>query len=69
MVAAPESTIDSATATGADIPIELRADEEVTSFQGVRAATEGTRALNYAFDVTPAELVTAIITEDRVIRP
>jgi methylthioribose-1-phosphate isomerase len=69
VVAAPESTIDEATATGADIPIELRADEEVTSFAGVRVAPEGTRALNYAFDVTPADLVTAIVTEDRVIRP
>ncbi len=69
VVAAPESTIDEATPTGADIPIELRADEEVTSFAGVRAAPEGTRALNYAFDVTPADLVTAIVTEDRVIRP
>jgi methylthioribose-1-phosphate isomerase len=35
----------------------------------VRVAPEGTRALNYAFDVTPADLVTAIVTEDRVIRP
>ena len=69
VVAAPESTIDEATASGADIPLELRADEEVTSFQGVRAAPEGTRALNYAFDVTPADLVTAIVTENRVIRP
>jgi methylthioribose-1-phosphate isomerase len=69
VVAAPESTIDEATASGAGIPLELRADEEVTSFQGVRAAPAGTRALNYAFDVTPADLVTAIITEDRVIRP
>jgi len=69
VVSAPESTIDQATASGADIPLELRADEEVTSFQGVRAAPEGTRALNYAFDVTPADLVTAIVTEDRVIRP
>jgi methylthioribose-1-phosphate isomerase len=69
VVAAPESTIDEATATGADIPLELRAEEEVTSFQGVPAAPAGTRALNYAFDVTPADLVTAIVTEDRVIRP
>ncbi|HUN33700.1 MAG TPA: S-methyl-5-thioribose-1-phosphate isomerase [Trebonia sp.] len=69
VVAAPESTIDEATACGADIPLELRADEEVTSFNGVPAAPDGTRALNYAFDVTPADLVTAIVTEDRVIRP
>jgi S-methyl-5-thioribose-1-phosphate isomerase len=69
VVAAPESTIDEATASGADIPIELRDDDEVTSFHGMRAAPMGTRALNYAFDVTPADLVTAIVTEDRVIRP
>jgi S-methyl-5-thioribose-1-phosphate isomerase len=69
VVAAPESTLDAATATGADIPLELRADDEVASFHGVRAAPDGTRALNYAFDVTPADLVTAIVTEDRVIRP
>ena len=69
VVAAPESTVDEATPSGAEIPLELRADEEVTSFQGTLAAPAGTRALNYAFDVTPADLVTAIVTEDRVIRP
>lgn len=69
VVAAPESTLDEATATGAGIPLELRADDEVTSFQGTPAAPEGTRALNYAFDITPADLVTAIVTEDRVFRP
>jgi S-methyl-5-thioribose-1-phosphate isomerase len=69
VVAAPESTIDEATASGAGIPLELRAEDEVTSFQGVPAAPPGSRALNYAFDVTPADLVSAIVTEDRVIRP
>ncbi len=69
VVSAPESTIDEATASGADIPLELRAEAEVTSFQSVPAAPAGSRALNYAFDVTPADLVTAIVTEDRVIRP
>ncbi|HVT68683.1 MAG TPA: S-methyl-5-thioribose-1-phosphate isomerase [Trebonia sp.] len=69
IVSAPESTIDEATATGADIPVELRKDEEVTSFRGVPVAPAGTRALNYAFDITPADLITAIITENRVIRP
>ena len=69
VVSAPESTIDAATASGDGIPIELRGEEEVTSFQGVAAAPAGTRALNYAFDVTPAELVTAVVTEERVIRP
>ena len=69
VVSAPESTIDESTASGAKIHLELRADEEVTSFQGVQVAPAGTRALNYAFDVTPADLVTAIVTENRVIRP
>ena len=64
LVAAPESTIDQATPTGAAIPLEQRADEEVTD----PAAPTGTKALNLAFDITPAELVTAVVTEDRVIR-
>jgi methylthioribose-1-phosphate isomerase len=67
VVAAPESTIDPATPDGARIPVEQRADEEVTHVLGVSAAPDGTRALNYAFDITPAELVTAVVTEDRLI--
>jgi methylthioribose-1-phosphate isomerase len=63
VVAAPESTVDEATPSGAAIPIEQRADEEVT----VPAAPAGTRALNLAFDITPAELVTAVVTEERLI--
>jgi len=63
LVAAPESTLDSSTPSGAAIPIELRADEEVTG----QAAPAGTRALNFAFDITPAELVSAVVTEERVI--
>jgi eIF-2B alpha/beta/delta-like uncharacterized protein len=63
VVAAPESTIDGATPSGAAIPIEQRADEEVTA----PAAPAGTRALNLAFDITPAELVTAVVTEERLI--
>jgi methylthioribose-1-phosphate isomerase len=63
VVAAPESTIDAATPSGAAIPIELRADEEVTA----PSAPAGTRAVNPAFDITPAELVTALVTEDRVV--
>ncbi len=68
LVVAPESTVDMATASGADIEIEERADDEVTSFRGVRTAPLGTRTLNPAFDVTPASLITAIITDRRVIR-
>jgi methylthioribose-1-phosphate isomerase len=64
LVAAPESTIDQATAAGTAIPLEQRADEEVTA----PAAPAGTKALNLAFDITPAELVTAVVTEDRLIR-
>jgi methylthioribose-1-phosphate isomerase len=63
LVAAPESTVDPDTPSGAGIPIELRADDEVTG----PAAPAGTRALNVAFDVTPRALVTAIVTEERVI--
>jgi S-methyl-5-thioribose-1-phosphate isomerase len=67
VVAVPESTIDSATESGKQIPLERRPEDEVTHVLGVPAAPAGTRALNYAFDVTPAELVTAIVTEDRLI--
>ena len=65
LVAAPESTIDPATPDGAAIPLEQRPDEEVA----VPAAPAGTRAINLAFDITPAELVSAVVTEDRVILP
>jgi methylthioribose-1-phosphate isomerase len=68
LVVAPESTVDLATPSGADIPIEERADDEVTTFRGVRTAPAGARALNPAFDVTPASLVTAIVTDRRVVR-
>jgi methylthioribose-1-phosphate isomerase len=64
VVAAPESTIDPNTPDGTAIPIEQRRDAEVTE----PAAPANTRALNYAFDVTPAELITAIVTEERLIR-
>ena len=63
LVAAPESTLDPSTPSGSAIPIEQRADEEVTGL----AAPPGTRALNFAFDITPAELVSAVVTEERLI--
>jgi methylthioribose-1-phosphate isomerase len=69
VVAAPESTIDEATPTGSGVEIETRADAEVLEWSGVRVAPAGARALNLAFDMTPADLVTAIVTDDRVIRP
>ncbi|HUF78896.1 MAG TPA: S-methyl-5-thioribose-1-phosphate isomerase [Thermoanaerobaculia bacterium] len=68
-VAAPLSTVDLATATGAGIPIEERSADEVTDVFGTRIAPEETAAANPAFDVTPAELITAIVTEVGVVRP
>ncbi len=62
-VAAPLSTIDLNTPDGAAIPIEERSSKEVTEIQGKTIAPEGMKAAHPAFDVTPAELVTAIITE------
>ncbi len=68
-IAAPTSTFDPATPTGADIPIEERHPSEVTHFAGTRIAAEGTAVFAPAFDVTPAALITAIITEKGVLRP
>ncbi|MCS7300371.1 MAG: S-methyl-5-thioribose-1-phosphate isomerase [Fimbriimonadales bacterium] len=67
-VAAPESTIDPATPNGAAIPIEYRDSAEVTHIGGLLIAPAETPALNPAFDVTPATLITAIITEKAVYR-
>jgi len=69
VVAAPESTIDPATARGEDIEIEERDGSEVLGFGGVRTSPAGTIAANPAFDVTPADLVSAIVTELRTITP
>jgi S-methyl-5-thioribose-1-phosphate isomerase len=69
VVAAPEATIDYALADGAAIPIEERDPQEILSLAGRRLAPPQTGALNPAFDVTPAALVSAIVTEARVIRP
>ena len=67
-VAAPVSTVDRDCPTGADIPIERRSGDEVTSIAGHRIAPAGMAAENRAFDVTPAELVTAIVTDEGVFR-
>ncbi len=68
-VAAPVSTLDLNLASGAGIPIEERASEEVVNVQGRAIAPEGAVAAYPAFDVTPSELVSAIITERGVARP
>jgi methylthioribose-1-phosphate isomerase len=68
-VAAPSSTFDLALETGADIPIEERAAAEVLAPLGVPAAPASAKAFNPAFDVTPARLIRAIITEHGVIEP
>jgi methylthioribose-1-phosphate isomerase len=66
-VAAPLSTIDRETLTGADIPIEEREAHEVTELRGMPIAPAETQALNFAFDVTPNELIAGIITEVGVL--
>src|SRR5262249_4382295 len=68
-VCAPLSSVDLQTSDGGAIPIEDRAADEVTEIRGVRIAPAGTNVRNPAFDVTPAELITAIVTEEGVIRP
>ncbi len=67
-VAAPTSTLDARSETGADIPIEERPEEEVRSFGGKTIAPEGVRAFNPAFDVTPARFVDALVTEKGIVR-
>lgn len=67
-VACPSSTFDAATATGAEVVIEERDVREVTHIAGVPIAPEGVKVRNPAFDVTPAELVTGIITEHGIAR-
>ena len=67
-VAAPLSTVDLNCPTGEEIPIEERNIREVTHVQDIQLAPEGISVKNYAFDVTPNDLVTAIITEKGVAR-
>jgi len=68
-IVAPTSTIDLATLDGSAIPIEQRPPSEVLLFRGQPIAPQRTGAVNPAFDVTPAELITAIVTEEGVLRP
>ena len=69
LVVAPESTVDASLAGGGEIVIEERAADEVTHVAGAAVAPEGAEAYNPAFDVTPADLITAIVTERRTLRP
>jgi methylthioribose-1-phosphate isomerase len=68
-IAAPRSTIDRDTPTGAEIPIEERETREVTEVLGTAIAPAATEAVNFAFDVTPHELIAGIITEVGVLEP
>ncbi|WP_410870263.1 S-methyl-5-thioribose-1-phosphate isomerase [Nocardia sp. A7] len=67
IVVAPESTRDTAMATGAQIVVEQRTAAEVTGFGGVATAPANTAVFNPAFDVTPTDLVTAVVTENGVV--
>lgn len=67
-IAAPTSTFDFTIATGAQIPIEERKADEVRHFRSEQTAPEGVAVFNPAFDVTPAELITGIITEHGIIK-
>jgi methylthioribose-1-phosphate isomerase len=68
-VVAPISSIDLETPDGAAIPIEERPGSEVVTIRGVRIAPPDTEVRNPAFDVTPAELITGIVTEEGVVAP
>jgi methylthioribose-1-phosphate isomerase len=68
-VLAPSSTVDLRTPTGAGIPIEERAAEEVTEGFGRRTAPAGVKVYSPAFDVTPAALIAGIVCEKGVLRP
>ncbi|MFJ8535030.1 S-methyl-5-thioribose-1-phosphate isomerase [Streptomyces sp. NPDC093591] len=67
LVAAPTTTVDLATKTGDDIHIELRGEDEVLEWGGLRTAPAGSRGHNPAFDVTPGRLVTGLVTERGVL--
>jgi len=69
VVAAPSTTVDLGTACGDDIEIEERDAGEVLAFAGVRTTPEGAKAFNPAFDVTPHDLISAIVTEHGIVEP
>jgi methylthioribose-1-phosphate isomerase len=68
MVVAPTSTVDLSTPDGSGIPIETRAESEILNYGGTRTSPEGAKAWNPAFDITPAELIDAIVTEKGVVK-
>ena len=68
-VVAPTSSIDAAIADGSQVPLEQRGAAEVAAFAGVRVAPDGVEIYNPAFDVTPADLISTIVTERGVHRP
>ena len=67
MVVAPSSTVDMALESGADVPIEERDGIEVREIRGIPLAPEGVNVFNPVFDVTPANLIDAIVTEKGVV--
>jgi len=69
VVAAPSSSVDLSTKRGEDITIEERDPAEVVNFNGHRTAPEGVTGFNPAFDVTPHDLISAIVTEHGVVEP
>ncbi|MCL4143609.1 UNVERIFIED_CONTAM: hypothetical protein GTU68_049820 [Idotea baltica] len=68
IVVAPESTVDMQTASGDDIEIEDRGADEVAAVRGTPIAPPATAAVNPAFDVTPVKLITALVTDRRIVR-
>jgi methylthioribose-1-phosphate isomerase len=68
-VAAPISSVDLSLRSGGEIPIEERSSREVTDISGLPIAPRGVTAAHPAFDVTPARLVSALVTERGVLRP
>lgn len=68
VIVAPESTVDATTATGLDIHIEDRSDDEITALRGMALCPPDTRTINPAFDVTPVEFIDALVTDTRVVR-
>jgi len=68
-VAAPMTTVDFGARTGRAIPIEERSEDEVLTVAGVPVAPKGSRARNFAFDVTPARYITGFITDLGILKP